>query len=337
LAKQWLDDWPQLFKSFDMRPIAAASIGQVHHAQLIDGRHLAIKVQYPGVATSIDSDVENIGGLIKLSGLLPKGFELAPYLQEVRNQLHEETNYATEAAHLRRFHELLADVPHFVVPHIHDGLSTPSILAMEYVPGISLEEVAAFSQAECDQVSEHLIVLTLRELFVFGVMQTDPNFANYRYQPDTGNIVLLDFGATREIAPDIVDQYRQLIRAGLTNDDAALMEVAQSIGFFGAQTSAAHRGQILHMMRLAFATLAANEGFEFSNQTITKQLQADGFALIKDGFIPPPLPIEIMLLHRKIAGIFLLCARLSASVNIVALLQHYVVKPSDTEQSSGFQ
>lgn len=329
LAKQWPDNWLESFESFDVRPIAAASIGQVHRAQLIDGRNLAIKVQYPGVAKSIDSDVENIGVLIKLSGLLPKGFKLAPYLQEVRDQLHGETNYAAEAAHLRRFHALLADAPHFVVPSIDEDWSTLSVLAMEYIEGISIEEVAAFSQQERDQVARHLIELTLRELFEFGVMQTDPNFANYRYQAGTRRIVLLDFGATREFAPNIVDQYRMLIRAGLKNDEVALMDVAQSIGFFGAQTSAAHRDQILHMMRLIFTTLTTQEKFEFSDQSIAKQLQSIGFALIEDGFMPPPLPIEVLLLHRKIGGVFLLCARLSASVDVVTLLRAFIIEPSD--------
>jgi predicted unusual protein kinase regulating ubiquinone biosynthesis (AarF/ABC1/UbiB family) len=234
---------------------------------------------------------------------------------------------------LSRFYKLLSDVPHFVVPSIDENWSTPSILAMEYIPGVSIEEVAEFSQKERDQVAKHLIVLTLQELFEFGVMQTDPNFANYRYQPDTGNIVLLDFGATREITPNIADQYRQLIRAGLINDDAAMIEIAQKIGFFNPEISAAHRGQILDMMRLVFTTLVANQRFEFSDQMVAKQLQAMGFALVEDGFIPPPLPIEVLLLHRKIAGIFLLCARLSASVDVADLLRPYVIEKSDSEHS----
>jgi predicted unusual protein kinase regulating ubiquinone biosynthesis (AarF/ABC1/UbiB family) len=326
LAAQWPLNWLASFKSFEMRPIAAASIGQVHRAQLNDGSSLAIKVQYPGVANSIDSDVENIGVLIKLSGLLPQGFELAPYLQEVRQQLHEETDYAAEATHLRRFHALLTDTSHFVIPRIYEDWSTPSILAMEYVAGIPIEEVAAFSQAERNQVAMHLILLTLQELFEFGVMQTDPNFANYRYQPETRRIVLLDFGATRKIAPQVIEQYRQLLRAGLASDDAALMEAACSIGFVSAVSREAHRTQILRMMRQIFDTLAAKELFEFSDQTIAKELQADGLALMADGFMPPPLPIDVLLLHRKFAGIFLICARLSASVNIVALLQPYLVE-----------
>lgn len=327
LTAQWNDNWLKSFKSFDRRPIAAASIGQVHRAQLIDGRNLAIKVQYPGVANSIDSDVENIGVLIKLSGLLPQGFELAPYLAEVRQQLHKETDYAAEAAHLRRFQVLLKDKPQFVVPHIYEDWSTPNILAMEFLEGISIEEVATLSQAVRDQVATHLIVLTLQELFEFGVMQTDPNFANYRYQPSSQRIVLLDFGATREIAPKVIEQYRLLISAGLVNNDIALMEAAHDIGFVSAEVSAAHRGQILSMMRLIFETLVAKGEFEFGDQSIAKQLQVDGLALMADGFMPPPLPIDVLLLHRKFAGIFLICARLSAAVDIVALLQSYLVGP----------
>ena len=325
LAAQWPDNWLESFKSFDMRPLAAASIGQVHRAQLNDGGSLAIKVQYPGVASSIDSDVENIGVLIKLSGLLPQEFELTPYLQEVRQQLHEETDYQAEAVHLRRFQVLLGDTPHFVIPRIYDDWSTPSILAMEYVSGISVDEVAGLSQKVRNQVAKHLVALTLQELFEFGVMQTDPNFANYRYQLDTQRIVLLDFGATREIAPSVIAQYRQLIHAGLAKDDIALMEAADDIGFVSTKASAAHREQILRMMQLIFETLSASEVFEFSDQAIAKQLQADGLALIADGFMPPPLPIDVLLLHRKFAGIFLICARLSAAVDIVALLQPYLI------------
>ena len=135
-------------------------------------------------------------------------------------------------------------------------------------------------------------MLTLQELFEFEVMQTDPNFANYRYQPDSQKIVLFDFGATREISPKVIEQYRQLIHAGLANNDTAPMAVANDIGFVTTEVSAAHRGQILRMMRLVFATLA------------TKQLQTDGLAQIVDGFVPQPLPIDVLLLHRKFAGIF---------------------------------
>jgi len=117
LNEQWKEGWLGRLKRFDVRPIAAASIGQVHRAQTKDGRDLAIKVQYPGVAKSIDSDVSNVAALIKMTGLLPKGFALDPYLDEAKLQLHAETDYAAEARALAQFGELLAGDDRFIVPN----------------------------------------------------------------------------------------------------------------------------------------------------------------------------------------------------------------------------
>ncbi|MCF7699717.1 ABC1 kinase family protein [Loktanella sp. M215] len=323
LDAQWPKNWLQQFKTFDVRPIAAASIGQVHRAVLRDGRTLAIKVQYPGVARSIDSDVTNVGALIRMTGLLPKGLDLAPYLAEARQQLHDETDYLREAAQLQRFGTLLADQPQFTVPGLHDDLTTGQVLAMDFVPGRSIETAADAPQDTRDRIARDLIALTLAELFDFNAMQTDPNFANYRWQADTGRIVLLDFGAARDIAPDVAARYLALIRAGLADDPAALGECAAAIGFIGPATQATHRAQIIAMMRDVFAALTAPQ-IDFADQTLSRRLQQQGIALAEDGFIPPPLPIDVLLLQRKFGGIFLLAARLGASVDVMELLRPYL-------------
>ena len=244
LNAEWPAQWLRSFHKFDVQPIAAASIGQVHRGQLTDGRDLAIKVQYPGVAKSIDSDVANVGVLMRMSGLLPKGFELASYLEEGRKQLHEETNYNREATQLKRFGDLLADKTQFVVPEIHGDWSTANILTMTYVAGVPIESVAEETQEIRDQVAKDLIDLTIHELFSFGVMQTDPNFANYLYQPDNQRIALLDFGATHKISPPLVQIYHQLMLAGLSGDDVALEETIKGIGFIDENTKDSQRKQI---------------------------------------------------------------------------------------------
>ena len=161
LNTQWPAGWLKSVAKFDVHPIAAASIGQVHRAQLKDGRDLAIKVQYPGVANSIDADVANVGALMRLSGLLPKGFDLAPYLEEWRKQLHAETDYAREAQFLSRFGTLMAKRDAFVVPKLHADWSTPDILAMEYVPGAAIEDATAEPQEQRDAIATDLIDLML--------------------------------------------------------------------------------------------------------------------------------------------------------------------------------
>ena len=325
LNAQWSAGWLGQFKSFDVRPIAAASIGQVHRVQTKDGRDLAIKVQYPGIAQSIDSDVANVGALIKMSGLLPPGLDLKPYLEEARVQLHEETDYGREGAQMQRFAGLLADAPQFIVPQLQPDWSTPQILAMTYVPGVPIEDATQQSQATRNRIAAQLIALTLQELFGFGCMQTDPNFANYRYQAETGKIVLLDFGAARDISPLIAKQYRRLIRAGLQNNSADVTQIAQDIGFIGPDTQPQHRTQVVAIIMQVFAALHAQPQIDFTNTALSQRLQAQGLALAEDGFVPPTLPIEVLLLQRKFGGIFLLAARLAATVDVLGPLQPHLI------------
>lgn len=324
LSRQWPENWLRSFAKFDVRPIAAASIGQVHRAQLKDGRDLAIKVQYPGVAQSIDSDVANVGTLMRMSGMMPKGFELAPYLEEGRKQLHEETDYIRESQSLARFGALLADDPDFTVPALVPEWSGPEILAMTYLSGTPIEKTLGLPQAERDRIAERLITLTLRELFEFGFMQTDPNFANYMYNAESGKIVLLDFGATREITPEVATQYHKLMQAGLARDETALHEVCSDIGFFGPDTKETHRAQVVAMIGMMFDAIEATALVDFSDTTLSQQLQDAGMALAEDGFVPPPLPIDVLLLQRKFGGVFLLANRLRAKVDVISLLRAHL-------------
>jgi predicted unusual protein kinase regulating ubiquinone biosynthesis (AarF/ABC1/UbiB family) len=323
LNAEWPAGWLGRFEKFDVRPIAAASIGQVHRGRLRDGREMAIKVQYPGVARSIDSDVSNVGALIRMSGLVPSGFDIAPYLVAAREQLHDETDYLLEGRQLARFGALLAGDPDFVVPERYEDWTTPQILSMGYVEGRPIEEAADASQAERDRIAERLIDLMLREVFAFGLMQTDPNFANYRFDPATGRVILLDFGATREISPVIADQYRRLMTAGLAGDGEALAGVSEEIGFFAADTAEAHKASILGMIATVFEAVRVPL-FDFAATDLSQRLQAQGMVLAESGFVPPPLPIDVLYLQRKFGGMFLLAARLGARVDVAGLLQRHL-------------
>jgi len=327
LAEAWPKGWLDAFRHFDVRPMAAASIGQVHRAQLKDGRDLAIKIQYPGVAQSIDSDVANVGALIRMSGLLPNGLDLASYLEEGRKQLHEETDYRREAGQLTRFRALLAGDARFVVPELHPDWSTGSILAMTYVTGTPVEQAVSEPQETRNRIATTLIDLTLRELFAFGAMQTDPNFANYLYRPDTGQIILLDFGAARDISPEVCDQYRRLIRAGLAGEAATIARTLQDMGFFGPDTRPDHAERILRMIAMVFAALKQAPQLTFPQRALAQALQAEGLALAEDGFVPPPLPLDLLLVQRKLGGIFLLAERLGATGAVLGLLGNPLAPP----------
>ena len=235
LNAAWGADWRRRFAAFDTHPVAAASIGQVHRARTHDGRDLAIKVQYPGVRASIDSDVDNVATLIRIAGLIPKGVDIAPMLTEAKRQLHEEADYECEGRRLAEFGALLADRPEFPRPALCEDFTRKNVLAMDFVEGGPIDDLATALQCERDRVMTLLIGLLFRELFEFKLMQTDPNFANYLYAPATGRIVLLDFGATRAFPEDFVALYRRLLRAGMEGDRAGMNQAARNIGFLAAR------------------------------------------------------------------------------------------------------
>ncbi|WP_300464274.1 AarF/ABC1/UbiB kinase family protein, partial [uncultured Nocardioides sp.] len=141
LTEEWGSDWRTNFRRFEPRPIAAASIGQVHRALTRDGRTLAIKVQYPGVAQSINSDVDNVATLLRVTGLLPKELDIAPLLAAAKEQLHEEADYRREGRMMQRYGELLAGHDAFVVPTLDEELTRDRILAMSYEEGRPVEQL----------------------------------------------------------------------------------------------------------------------------------------------------------------------------------------------------
>ncbi|HQS71373.1 MAG: ubiquinol-cytochrome C reductase, partial [Novosphingobium sp. 17-62-8] len=231
LAAEWGMGWRKQFRSFQAQPIAAASIGQVHRAVLPDGRVLAIKVQYPGIAKSIDADVDNVASLLRMTGLMPATLDITPLLAEAKRQLHEEADYVREAEMMRRYHALLADDPTFLVPQPHDPLCGRNVLAMDFIDARPIELLASAPQDVRDRAMGALLGLALRELFGFGFMQTDPNFANFRWQPEEQRIVLLDFGAARPVPAGTAQAYRGLMRAGLAEDRDALRAALLDVGF----------------------------------------------------------------------------------------------------------
>ncbi|MGC9417691.1 MAG: ABC1 kinase family protein [Rhodovulum sp.] len=324
LTDNWGADWLKRFDKFQVRPIAAASIGQVHRAHTKDGRDLAIKVQYPGVRRSIDSDVNNVAALMRFSGVMPRELDIAPMLDEAKRQLHEEADYEREGRYMRRFGELLADAPDFVVPKLQEDLTTRDVLAMDFVEGAAIESLTDAPQEERDRVMALLIGLLFRELFEFRLMQTDPNFANYRYQPETGRVILLDFGASRDFAPEMADQFRALMRAGLSGDRDAVRRAILDIGFFAEDTAAHHQDTMLNMFEMSMEPLRQPGAFDFAQNDLAMRMRDAGMELGADRDFWHIPPMDTLFMQRKFGGIYLLASRLKARVDLRAIIERYL-------------
>ncbi len=326
LVKEWGKDWRKNFRRFEPRPIAAASIGQVHRALTRDGRTLAIKVQYPGVAQSIDSDVDNVATLLRVSGMMPKELDIAPLLAAAKEQLHEEADYRREGEQMMLYRARLADDPGFVVPELYAPLTTDRVLAMTFVDGIPIESLSDEPQELRDAVFARMMRLVGRELFEFGVMQTDPNFANFRYQRASkdegdGKVVLLDFGATRAIAPDIATAYRRLIEAGLAKDRGRVRAEAVAAGFVNPIVIDKHRESIDRMIDVIVTEMTKDEPFDFGDRAFVPLLRDEGMVIAQDRESWHIPPAETLFVQRKISGTALLGARLKAQVNVRRIVE----------------
>eukprot|EP01025_Chloroclados_australasicus_P013848 TRINITY_DN16479_c0_g1_i2.p1 TRINITY_DN16479_c0_g1~~TRINITY_DN16479_c0_g1_i2.p1 ORF type:complete len:610 (-),score=75.57 TRINITY_DN16479_c0_g1_i2:42-1745(-) len=209
-------DWLEKFADFEFKPIAAASIGQVHRGTLHDGRTVAIKVQYPGVAQSINSDVDNLMRLIRVADILPKGLYVQNAVKVAKRELGVECDYENEMKCQQRFKELIYNdevcKKYFHVPEVIPELCTKRVLTTEFVPGVAIDKVRDEPQHVRNAVGTRLLKLTLQELFEWRFMQTDPNWGNFLYDRDDDMLYLIDFGAARDYPKAFVDDYlrRQL-------------------------------------------------------------------------------------------------------------------------------
>jgi len=315
--------WEGRFAEFNDEPIAAASIGQVHRARARDGRDFALKIQYPGVARSIASDVDNVAALLRMANVLPLEIDVRGIADEAKRQLQQEADYIAEGRFLEKYAALVADDPDLLVPRVHWDYTTPRVLAMDFVEGVPLAAMARddVPQKQRNQLGSALEHLTFRELFEFRVMQTDPNFANYLFQPDTGRLVLLDFGATQVFTADFVERFRRITRAIVARDRATIAEQAVAIGYLAADAPQQEREAVVDVIQLVCEPLQHRGRYDFGASNLPARARDLGFDLaFKQGLLKAPPP-ETMFLHRKLAGMFLLVARLGAHVDVRKLIQ----------------
>ncbi|CAM9444311.1 unnamed protein product, partial [Laminaria digitata] len=223
-------DWRSRLASFDETPIAAASIGQVHRARLLDGTEVAMKIQYPGVADSVESDLKNLQRLVQLTNILPPGLYIDEIIEVAREELGEECDYEKEAANQERFRALVESDDKLnrwaSVPKVVPDLLSKEVLTTHLAPGVPVDQVLPMPQQEVrNHVARLMLRCTMNELFDWRFMQTDPNWGNFLFDTETGKMSLIDFGACREYRKDFVDDYLRLVWAAANRDDPEIMRV----------------------------------------------------------------------------------------------------------------
>lgn len=312
----------------DEEPIAAASLGQAHRARRKrDGLELVVKIQYPGVADAIDSDIKTLSRLLMMSRLTPKGLDIGPIFAELREMLVQEVDYVAERRFTEDFAKRLAHDPRFAVPQVLGEYSASRVLTTTYESGVSVRyaSVQKLSQARRDRLGKAFIELFLTEFFDWGLVQTDPHFGNYRFRIDANGedrIVLIDFGATRRFEPRFIKSYACIVRGAIDRDHRLIERGATEIRLIQAGFPKAAMQAFAEMCetivepftdpaegRIPAALLTRGGSYRWGDSDLPMRAAQSGAknALSVHFRVPPR---EIVFLHRRLAGVFIMLAHL---------------------------
>lgn len=330
LEAQLGPNWNDRFESFDPLPFAAASIGQVHLAKIKVGnsvKDVVVKVQYPGVANSIESDLENLTMLVKMTGFAPKGLFIDNVIRVGRDELKVECDYLLEKKNQQRMKSLVESdtilkEENFYVPHVFEEFTTSEVLTTELAKGGTIDKVINVNQEERDRIGRFIFYVTMQELFVWRFMQTDPNWGNFLYDVGTRRTSLIDFGAAREYPKEFVDGYLRIVWANANRDEETLMELSHKMGFLTGEENDIMLGAHKQSGFTLGEPFATDAPFDFKASKISSRLSANSAAFMQHRLTAPPE--EVYTLHRKLAGAFMLCIKLGAKVRCRDLLEDIV-------------
>jgi len=294
----------KIFRRFWPKAFAAASLGQVHRAELHDGTPVVIKVQYPGVEKTVEQDLENIGALLEVLGrigrdVMRQEIDVAEITAELEARLREEVDYRHEARNAARFAELFAEDPEIEIPVVFPELSSRRVLTMGFVEGYPIADVLApgIDRELKDWVAIKYVRALLRQIFRFGVVHTDPNPGNYlvTFHP---RLAILDFGSIRVLPDELRRAYVDFARALLDGDEIGLTDACRRLGFLGENDAA---GPFLEILRNLFEPVLVDDDYDPAGyRSIDKAMQAAQLAVEHRLFRAPGHRVFLM---RALVGL----------------------------------
>jgi predicted unusual protein kinase regulating ubiquinone biosynthesis (AarF/ABC1/UbiB family) len=280
-----------VFEDFVEEPIAAASIGQVYRATLTDGRKVAVKVQYPGVAAAVRSDMQNLGLILRLAKRIAPGLDPKTIGEEIRNRIEEELDYELEAQNQRTLARIFRGHPFIKIPEVITALSRERVMVSEFVEGIGFEELKGYPQEDRDRIGEIMFRFYFGCLYRHHQFSGDPHPGNSMLLAD-GSVAFLDFGLFKRMPPGTVELEVEVARAVIEGDTETIMRIGTETGFF-PEPEKFKPERVLEHFRAATSWYTVDEAVELSPEYATQVLidmsdpRSEYFGMLRHESAPP--------------------------------------------------
>ena len=306
-------------------PIAAASIGQVHCAHF-NQEKVVVKIQYPGILETFDSDLKILDRILNLMSLFVGKSETnySFLMDEIKLSFKKEADYLAEAQNTIRYRELAKNMLHIRVPQVFSEVSTGRVLTLSYEKGLSLSgalQKNLLSSELRQHYAELFLNLYLTEFCSWGFVQTDPNLGNFLLDLTARDLVLLDFGATREFSPEFRLQYSELVMASVREDRKRCLELAQMLCLLDPRESNDAKETLFELLKLSVSPFRKTY-FDLNSDEYSKAMRSIGIKLIRELRFSPP-PRDLIFLHRKLGGIFQILRRLEVTLDLRPFLNAF--------------
>ena len=341
-AKDWSFIEPILIKEFgnldgfnyiEPKAVHAASIGQVHKGCLKDGTIVAIKVQYPNLAKSVKSDLQNMKKIVKIANIMPNMSNYDQVFEAVETLFIQELDFLREKNYYDIYLEKFKDNPNIIVPKTISNFSTKHVLTTEWIEAESLQQwinkhaKSMHTDPEIikkrDKLGITLLELVFTEIFQLKHIQSDPNPANFLVT-ENADLVLLDFGATQELNNELIENYAKLTTTGIEKNQFELIKAAKKMGFLTRHDSLVAKESFLKIMNVVLEPFSTAH-YSWKNCQLSKRTNLESLTFMKQTNYRPPTP-EIIFMNRRLGGNLLIMEELGATVSAKEILYRILNK-----------
>jgi len=316
LEEEYDDRDPEkVFDEIEHEAFAAASIGQVHRARLHDGTEVAVKIQYPGVADALESDMANAGMLVRMAKAIAPGLDAKEIAEELKERTLEELDYEFEAQNQRAFARAYEGHPFIFVPKVHTSLSRRRVLVTDFVEGHGFDTIKELPQEERNIFGEIIFRFSFGSIYHLQHFNADTHPGNYLLMPD-GKVAFLDFGMTKKVTPGQIQMEQAVVDAAFRDDPDGLLRALTELGFI-KNPGDIDAGRLLEHARHVGGWYMEDAEIEISPERVMKMIEVTSdprneyFGMLRK----ETLPADELLGRRMESGLMAVLAQLGAKAN----------------------